>query len=251
VRSAEWIGLLAFGLLVASMPVFLVAGRGRALDPEVAGRPKTALLGYWIRDWLMWVIGPLERMFLALGVPPVAFNWTGVAFGAAAGIAYARGALTAGGWLVLLGGAADIFDGRIARARGMASRAGAFLDSTLDRFAETFAYVGLVAWFRSSWWEVLLVALAMGGSLLVSYARARGEGLGVHYKGGLMQRAERLVLLALASLLDPALSQGAGWPHGRLLLVTIGFIGVASIATAFHRTLAIARTLEREESPRG
>jgi CDP-diacylglycerol--glycerol-3-phosphate 3-phosphatidyltransferase len=250
VRTAEWIGLLAGGLLVLSMPVFLVVGRGKALDPEVAARPRTALLGHWIRDWLMWVIGPLERLFLSLGVPPVAFNWAGVAFGAAAGFAYARGAFSAGGWLVLLGGAADIFDGRIARARGMASRAGAFLDSTLDRFAETFAYVGLVAWFRASWWEVLLVALAMGGSLLVSYARARGEGLGVHYKGGLMQRAERLVLLALASLLDAVLSRGAGWPHGRLLLLTIGFIGVASLATAFHRTIAIARTLEREEGSR-
>jgi len=249
--SAEWIGLAALGLLLGSMPVFLVAGRGKTLDAEVAARPRTALLGYWIRDWLMWVIGPLERMFLALGVPPVAFNWTGVVLGAAAGFAFARGAFTAGGWLVLLGGAADIFDGRIARARGIASRAGAFLDSTLDRFAETFAYVGLVAYFRASWWEVLLVAVAMGGSLLVSYARARGESLGVVFKGGLMQRAERLVLLAVASLLDPAVSRAAGWPHGRLLLLTIAFIGVASLATAFHRTVAIARALEREESPRG
>jgi CDP-diacylglycerol--glycerol-3-phosphate 3-phosphatidyltransferase len=92
---------------------------------------------------------------------------------------------------------------------------------------------------------------ALGGSLLVSYARARGEGLGIHYKGGLMQRAERLVLLALASLLDPVVAANSDWPPGRLLLGMVGFIGVASLATAIARTAAIARALEREDAPRG
>jgi len=245
------LGLTAALLLLATMPVYAVVARGRPGDPDVARRPRTVLLGYWVRDWLMWAITPLERLFLALGIPPVVFNWTGVAFGAAAGVAYALGDFAAGGWMVLLGGAADIFDGRIARARGMVSKAGAFLDSTLDRFAETFAFMGLAVWFRSTSWGVLMVVLALGGSLLVSYARARGEGLGVTYKGGLMQRAERLVLLALASLLDPLLVSSAGWPPGRLLFGAVAFIGVASLGTALHRTLAIARALERDEARRG
>jgi len=253
--SAALLALLVAALLLATMPVFARARRrvpgGQPLDPEVAARPRTALLGYWARDWLMWLIGPLERLFLTLGIPPVAFNWAGAVLGALAGVAYATGSLPLAAWLVLLGGAADIFDGRIARARGMVSEAGAFLDSTLDRFAETFAYAGLAVWYRTSAWEVLMVALALGGSLLVSYTRARGEGLGVHYKGGLMQRAERLVLLALASLLDPVVAPAVGWPPGRLLIGTIGFIGLASMATAFHRTLAIAGALERKGTPRG
>lgn len=243
-------GLLAAALLLLTMPVYAIVARARPDDPEVARRPRTVLLGYWVRDWLLWVITPLEWLFLALGIPPTAFNWAGVAFGLAAGVAYARGAFAAAGWLVLLGGAADIFDGRIARARGLVSKAGAFLDSTLDRFAETFAYAGLAVWARSSAWGVLAAVLALGGSLLVSYARARGEGLGVRYQGGLMQRAERLVLLALASLLDPAVTPLAGWPPGRLLLGVLAFIGVASLGTALHRTLAIARALEGEEPPR-
>jgi phosphatidylglycerophosphate synthase len=245
------LGLAAALALLATMPIYALVARGRPGDPDVARRPTTVLLGHWVRDWLMWVIAPLERLFLRLRIPPIAFNWAGVAFGAAAGVAYGFGALAAGGWLVLLGGAADIFDGRIARARGMASKAGAFIDSTLDRFAETFAFMGLAVWYRGSAWGVLMTVLALGGSLLVSYARARGEGLGVHYKGGLMQRAERLVLLALASLLDPVLVAGAGWTRGRLLLGVVAFIGLASLATALHRTIAIARALEREENPRG
>src|SRR5262245_44081845 len=203
------------------MPVYAVVARGRPRDADVAGRPRTILLGFWVRNWLMWALGPLERLFLALAVPPVAFNWAGAALGAVAGLAYARGAFAAGGWLILLGGAADIFDGRIARARGMVSKAGAFLDSTLVRFAETLAFAGLAVWFRSSAWSALVVASALGGSLLVSYARARGEGLGISFRGGLMQRAERLVLLALASLLDPVVARAVGWTPGRLLIAVI------------------------------
>jgi phosphatidylglycerophosphate synthase len=244
------LGWIAALLLLFTMPIYARVAREQPRDADVARRPRTVLLGYWVRDWLMWLIAPLERAFLALGVPPIVFNWVGVGFGIAAGAAYAADNLPLGGWLVLLGGAADVFDGRIARARGLVSRAGAFLDSTLDRFAETFAYAGLVIWARASSWGVLAAVLALGGSLLVSYARARGEGLGVTYQGGLMQRAERLVLLALASLLDPVVTRLAGWPPGRMLLVVVAVIGVASLATALQRTVAIARALDRAEPPR-
>jgi CDP-diacylglycerol--glycerol-3-phosphate 3-phosphatidyltransferase len=180
----------------------------------------------------------------------VALNGVGVALGLAAGIAYAGGDWAIGGWLILLGGAADVLDGRIARARGVVSDAGAFLDSTLDRFAETFAYAGIAVGFAPSRLAVLAAVAALGGSLLVSYTRARGEALGAHFKGGLMQRAERLVLLALASLLNAPVSAALGWPPGRLLLLVVGFIGVASLATAFHRTVTIARALHERTGGR-
>lgn len=239
----DLLALAAVGALLLTMPVYAVAARSRPVDAEVARRPSTVLLGAWVRDWLMWLIAPLERVLVQARVSPDVFNWLGVAFGAAAGVAYVLGATAAAGWLVLLGGAADVFDGRIARARGIADARGAFLDSTLDRFAETFALAGAAVYLAVRPWAVLAAALALGGSMLVSYARARGEALGISYRGGVMQRAERLVLLALASLLDPWARSRFGWWPGALLTGALAVIGVLALATAAWRTVVVARGL--------
>lgn len=237
---------VALGLVaasVASMFAFAVVSRGRPRDADVARRRSTVLIGYWLRDWLMWAIGPMERALVRGGVSPLVFNLLGVAFGLAAGVAYAAGSFTIGGWCVLLGGACDVLDGRIARARNVVSVQGAFIDSTLDRFAETFAFMGLAYVFAGSPWAEVAVLGALGGSLLVSYARARGEAHGVNYSGGVMARAERLVLLALASLLDPAVAPALGWAPGGLVVVAVVLIAVGSMGTAAWRTVVVSRML--------
>ncbi|HET7585358.1 MAG TPA: CDP-alcohol phosphatidyltransferase family protein [Gemmatimonadaceae bacterium] len=237
--------LILAGALVATMPLFAIVARSRPVDPEVARRPASVLLGYWVRDWFMWVIAPIERTLVRWRVSPDLFNYLGAAFGLAAGWAYAVGELSLGAWLVLLGGASDVFDGRIARARGIASPHGAFLDSTLDRFAETFVFVGLAVLFAGRSWLVLAVCAALGGSLLVSYTRARGESLGVQFRGGVMQRAERLVLLALFSLLDAATTKALGCPPRYLLVTAIVIIAIGAMGTAAYRTAMITRELRR------
>jgi phosphatidylglycerophosphate synthase len=239
------LGIVAFALL--TMPVFAIAARGRPMDEDVARRPASALLGRWIRDWLMWLIGPIERALVRGGVSPDVFNYLGALLGAIAGAVYWRGMLSTGGWLVLLGGLMDIFDGRIARARGIASARGAFLDSTLDRFAEAFTYIGVALYFTGRTWGIFAAVGALGGSMLVSYARARGESLNVMCKEGLMQRAERLVLLALASILDAPITAAAGWSPGTLLAATLALIGLGSLGTALFRTATIARALGERE----
>ncbi|HJU88709.1 MAG TPA: CDP-alcohol phosphatidyltransferase family protein, partial [Gemmatimonadaceae bacterium] len=117
--TTDKIALSLVAALLLTMPLYAIVARGRALDPEVARRPTTVIFGYWVRDWLMWVIGPMERAFIRAGITPDFFNILGAVFGLAAGVAFAYGALSLGGWMILLGGAADIFDGRIARARGL------------------------------------------------------------------------------------------------------------------------------------
>ena len=232
--------------VVATMPVFALVSRNRPRDPDVARRSASALLGFWVRDWVMWLIGPMERMLVRAGVSPDVFNYLGVAFGAAAGVAFAQRELALAGWAILLGGLADIFDGRIARARGLTSRYGAFMDSTLDRFAEGFSFVGVTWYLSGSPVGAAVSTLAITGSLLVSYARARGEAVGVTGTGGVMQRAERLVLLALGALADTAVTTRLGWPEGRVLLGAVAIIAIGSMATAVYRTASIARTLSKQ-----
>lgn len=242
---ADRIALGFVALVLLTMPLFAVVARGRPVDADVARRPTTILLGYWVRDWAMWLLAPVERAFVRWRVSPDVFNYLGALFGIFSGVAFYFGQLSLAGWLILLGGSMDIFDGRIARARNIANERGAFLDSTLDRFAETFTFAGVVMFFYN-WPAALLAAvLALGGSMLVSYARARGESLGVLCKEGLMQRAERLVLLALAALFDGAVTAAAGWSPGALLFAIVAIIAIGSLWTAAFRTAYIARELGR------
>ncbi len=236
-----FLSILALALL--SMGVFRALGLHTTEDPLEVPDRGDFVLGAFVRRWFYWVITPLDRLFIALGLSPTVFNVGGVLFGVAAGVAFAGGHLVTGGWCVLLGGVADVFDGRVARARGLASARGAFLDSTLDRFAEVAAFVGLVALFRTHMPGVVLAASALGGSLLVSYARARGESVGVVCKKGVMQRAERLLLVGFGGVLDPSVTRALDVPEGAMLLTIIGLVAAGTVGTAVYRTLWIADRL--------
>jgi CDP-diacylglycerol--glycerol-3-phosphate 3-phosphatidyltransferase len=168
----------------------------------------------------------------------------GALLGCGAGVLFGMGHLNLGGWAVLLGGAADVLDGRIARAQGVAGTRGAFLDSTLDRFAEVGAFVGLAVFFQASTPALVAVTAGLGGSLLVSYARARGESVGVVCKVGVMQRAERLLLVGFGGILDPAVCAAAGWERGTLLLALVSIVAVGTVGTAIYRTVWIAKRLD-------
>jgi CDP-diacylglycerol--glycerol-3-phosphate 3-phosphatidyltransferase len=230
------------------MPIYVLTGASGRPDPLASDAQGTFVLGAFLRSWFYWAVSPVVRTSIAVGLGPTFYNLLGVAFGIGAGVAFATGCVTLGGWGVLLGGMADVLDGRVARARGIADRAGAFLDSTLDRFAEVGVFVGLAVLLRSSSLTLALVVIAMGGSLLVSYARARGESQGVVCKLGVMQRAERLLLLGFGGLLDPTVS--ALWGDGRvgtLLVPILGLVAVGTVGTAIFRTVWIARALRASD----
>jgi CDP-diacylglycerol--glycerol-3-phosphate 3-phosphatidyltransferase len=234
------LGLLA--LAFASMPVFAATAAGRR-DPLDVDQRGSFVLGDFVRNWFYWFVRPIERVALAVGASPTAFNLLGVVFGVAAGALFATDRLNLGGWAVLLGGAADVLDGRIARAQGVAGPRGAFLDSTLDRFAEVGAFVGLAVFFRDSTPALVAVATALGGSLLVSYARARGESVGIVCKVGVMQRAERLLVVGFGGILDGTVTAAAGWVPGTLLMWLVVIVAVGPMGTAAYRTVWIARRL--------
>lgn len=242
--------LLAVTLMLVSMGVY--AGIGRKVDKDARDKGTQFLmgLGNFLVHWFMWAIGPIERVSLALRLTPDFFNWLGLGLGALAGALFALGRLGWGGVVILLGGICDVMDGRMARAMKRDSAYGAFIDSTLDRFVEVFAFLGLVFHLRNHTWGPLLAASAITGSLLVSYTRARGESQGVLCREGLMQRAERIALLAFAVFFDGPITLSFGWEAGSVVLAILAVIAAGTFVTAFHRTLWIGTRLrERGQSP--
>jgi len=235
--------LVMLGLCFASMALFRLKYDATSRDPLESPQRGTFVLGDFVRSWFLWFVGPAVALALKAGLSPLFFNLSGAVLGAAAGAAFALADPVLGGWFVFMGGTADVFDGRVARARGLASPAGAFLDSTLDRFAEVGVFAGLAVFYHDQPIPSLLVALALGGSLLVSYTRARGESQGVTCKVGIMQRAERLLLVGFGGILDPTVAAWMGWPPGFLLTLVLGVIAAGTVATAIYRTVWIAKRL--------
>jgi phosphatidylglycerophosphate synthase len=233
------------GTAFASMFVFALVARGRR-DADATRKGSSFLLGIgdFLVHWLMWALGPVERGLLRLGFGPDAMNAGGLLFGALSGVLIALGRLEAGGWAIAAAGICDILDGRLARHLKLASPYGKFVDATLDRFVETFAFLGFAVYFARWPWGPLVVAAGLGFSLLVSYAQARGETVSVSGSGGLMQRAERLTLQILGCLFDPVLSRALDRPEGTVLFWLLVVTAVGAFATAVHRTLWIARKLK-------
>jgi CDP-diacylglycerol---glycerol-3-phosphate 3-phosphatidyltransferase len=246
VKTPFVVFIVVVAAAVFSMAVYALRGRGRDTDADRKGTQFLMGLGNFLVHWFMWALSPAERLFLRMGLSPDFFNFAGLACGAASGMLIGMGQLEWGGLAIALGGVADIFDGRIARARKLASPYGTFIDSTLDRFVEVFAFLGFVFYLRAWPLGPLVATAALAGSLLVSYTRARGESLGVTCKEGLMQRAERLVLTFLACMVDEPVSAAIGWPPGTVVMGVLALIAVGTFFTAAHRTIWISARLKEK-----
>lgn len=234
--------LALLGLALTSMVVFRATAGAQVRTAEVARRG-SFVFGDWIREWFYWFISPVGRVSVKTGLAPEVFNAVGLAVGIASGVAYGADLLPLGGALLLLSGITDAFDGLVARARGVVSTYGAFLDSTLDRFTEIAVFTGLAMRYREPL-PIFVIVAGLSGSLMVSYTRARGESLGVMCNIGVMQRAERLLLLGFGSIVDPTVSAAFGRPTGTLLFVLLVLIAIGSLGTAVFRTIWISQRLQ-------
>lgn len=152
----------------------------------------------FLRLWFKWVLDPLGRFFNALGLTPNMMTMLGMIGNSVGAYFLARGELVTGGWLVVLMTPIDALDGTMARLRGESGDFGAFVDSVSDRYSELIIYGGLLYYFLTLGEPLggLLVFGAAAGSVLVSYVKARAEGLGYQAKVGLLTRVERYLVLA-------------------------------------------------------
>ncbi|GMV42543.1 MAG: hypothetical protein AMXMBFR64_42590 [Myxococcales bacterium] len=221
--------------------------RGRFRDAEVESRGSSVLVGMWVRQYFVWLVRPLVDGALRVGIPANVVTMLSVLLAAGSGVSLAAGRFALGGWLFVLAGICDFLDGRIARATGQAGSRGALLDSVLDRISDAAVLAGLAWYYRESW-VLLAVLLALVGSMLVPYIRARAEGLHLAMKDvGLMQRTERIVYLgaavALSPIVEALVSPADPHPPHRLAIAGIVLLAASTNFTAAHRLLFGLRAL--------
>ena len=219
------------------------------------------MLKKWFQAGFYKIVSPIVGLLIRLGISPNMITILGVLANVVALYYFwkssqiqprfdAFGALAAAGGWVLVGGIFDVLDGRLARITGSESRAGALFDSVLDRYAEwiMFLGLGLFARFHAGWTMEIGVFVALMGSVMVSYTRARVEGLQGDPPGGLFQRPERIVILGVGSTLVGLLGFLFGIDDQLLVSILEGLIWVVAVGamgTAAYRLWAGYRSLKR------
>lgn len=202
------------------------------------------------------IIAPVGNLLARIGVHPHVLSIAGLVLSIVAGLVYSSGFFFWAAWVVLLAGICDTLDGQIARQTKKVSKFGSFFDSTLDRYSDILLFIGLAYHFaggqafmglqgseireHASPWTVAIIILTIAGSFMVSYTRARAEGLGIECKAGLMQRPERITLLIIGSLFGSIPAIGP-----ILMKFTLLILAISSNLTAMYRIFYVRNQLVR------
>ncbi len=202
-----------------------------------------------VKDGFVRLVSPLGRALIRTGIRPNVITTIGTLIVVASGVAFGFGEMRLGGVLLLLSGVFDILDGQVAREGGMSTAFGAFYDSTLDRVGEAAVFTGLAIYFERGGVPAARQTLALGValtaltmSMLVSYTRARAEGLGLECTVGIAARAERIFLLGASALFFGA--------NGMLLFWIVALLALATAITVVQRVLHVARIAPAGPPPR-
>jgi CDP-diacylglycerol--glycerol-3-phosphate 3-phosphatidyltransferase len=184
----------------------------------------------YLRLWFKWFLDPAGRFLLRIGLTPNMVTTLGLAGNAVGAYYLAQGDFLTGGILVAVMTPIDALDGTMARLRGDAGDWGAYVDSVSDRYSELFIYGGLLHYYLSTG-DVLGGMLTFGaaaGSVLVSYVKARAEGLGYEARVGLLTRAERYLVLAPALVFN-------------LVYLGLAILAIFANITALQRVFYVRR----------
>ena len=182
-----------------------------------------------IRRWLSGRFAEaVARQLARIGLTPNSLTLLGLAINAVAAYLAAVEQLLAAGLVVLFSGVFDLTDGALARISGRVTRFGAFLDSNVDRLSEIALFLGLLILYMrvNSVTEMILIFVALAGSLMVSYTKARAEGLGLRCDVGYFTRPERVIVLALGLIFN-------------LVWLALWIVATLSAFTALHRIIYV------------
>jgi CDP-diacylglycerol--glycerol-3-phosphate 3-phosphatidyltransferase len=181
------------------------------------------------------ITGPLIPLLSKTGLTPDILTWIGLFINIIAAAMVATNHLLIGGILVLFSGLFDILDGALARYINKTTRFGALLDSTFDRLSEALVLIGILILYINGEHalEILLIFGVMVASFLISYIRARAEGLGIECKAGLFTRAERVIILALGLMVNQ-------------VLITLIVLAVFTFVTVIQRLVHVWRQTKKQ-----
>ena len=237
-------------LALVSLPAFWVLSFAYfALRTVFIGMPQTERIGRLsispylprlVMEFGYWMFTLPIAALVRFGVTANMVTAASVLFTLLAAVAYGAGHFALGGWTLLLAFSCDAWDGIIARKTGTTSPAGEFLDSTVDRYNDLIGFFGFMYYYREDPLPLSLAALAAIGSVVTSYARAKGESVGIDPNVGYMQRHERAVYLGAPSVLSPIavlwLEPGAAHPRHHLVIAALGLLALLTNLTAYMRT---------------
>jgi len=212
-------------------------------SPQPAGDlARGSLVPSWLKEAGRTVLDPVVRLALRLQLTPNTVTVLGLLLTLLAATLIASGSLLVGAAILTVGSLLDAVDGALARARGGGTAFGGFLDSTLDRAGEAILYMGVAGYYLRTAPDptlpVLAAFVALSGSFMVSYSRARAEGVGFHASVGLAPRTERLVLIIAGIAL-------AGLGLGAALIGAITIIAALTVATLIQRIWHVWRLAEQ------
>jgi phosphatidylglycerophosphate synthase/putative flippase GtrA len=228
---------------------------GPYVHPRARKEPGSVFLSRFFIDLGYWLFAKLEGAALALRITPNQLTAGSLACSVGGAVAFALGKPGLGGALILGCAVLDALDGMVARTRGTASDAGELIDAAVDRYAEIATFAGIAAYYRNYPLGFWLALLSLGGALLVSYARAKGEISGIDARMGSMNRGERAFYIGMAGLFAGDVSRyfepGAAHPVFYLLLGALVLVAVMANVTAIRRFTFIYKELRaRDPSPR-
>jgi CDP-diacylglycerol--glycerol-3-phosphate 3-phosphatidyltransferase len=199
------------------------------------------MFGAKLRTQLSRILSPIASRIASFGITANMVTLLGLFVSLIAAFFLATGRLVLAGIFILFSSSFDMIDGAVARAVTTSNSSGALLDSVIDRYSEAVIFLGALIYFYKlgALSGVILVFASMIGSILVSYVRARAEGLQIECKVGLMQRPERVVLLAVGVFVQGlVILKFADWESGNLILISVfGILAITSHITAIHRLI--------------
>lgn len=243
--------LIASFLLAIGCAVLLGAHRlagGPNGFQRVVQQGQTFVLGFNLMHAGFWMLQPVVRVCVRLGISPSAVTWLSLLPAAAGAVAAATGHWGLAAWCLLAGGLLDVLDGALARALVRTSEAGAVLDSALDRYVEFLFFAGVFIYYDGHLVVQALVMAALLGSFQVTYSSAKAEALGLPPPRGIMRRSDRLALMIVGSAFAPVAHQWFEAPDSRtawpvvLAVAAIAVLANLSAILRFRKLAVYART---------